>query len=318
MLVSASSAPATSSLAQLRSLLAIRRIPLEARKRIPGRRLDLRAFRQHLETAGLSEQLPYLESRIEELADYNERVFGFSFDPADIRIAERDLPRMTLGLREGILVRPLVIDSPRTEDAVRLGLDLSAPMLRYRYDCLARSGIRFIGGEGRWEEWRELRTPWHGSLADRVRRSGCPTSPPDFWGLHPLLPPPSTIGERLGAAPRLVLVGPDTEPFENRLLATGPDGEPVVRTMGSTHSAGNALRQGCRFLSHEGALLLLGTPDLRSDDSTMLASMGAIWLSAVNPFGRLAMLRTHTDGVELLCQDPQRDRPFDRVPASSE
>jgi hypothetical protein len=102
------------------------------------------------------------------------------------------------------------------------------------------------------------------------------------------------------------------------VLATGGDGAPVVRTLSCIRSAAHALEQGCRFLTPEAALLLLGTPRVRERVSTFLATESSIWLSAVNPHGRVAMLRSLPDGVLLSCEDPRRIEPFDRVPASSE
>jgi hypothetical protein len=77
-----------------------------------SQRLDIRAFTRLLHVEGLSDRLPDLETQLDALSDENHRVFGFSFDPQEIRIAERDLRWLLLGLRKGLLTRPLVIDSP--------------------------------------------------------------------------------------------------------------------------------------------------------------------------------------------------------------
>lgn len=285
-----------------------------------GARLDLRAFVHLLAAEGLSDRLPDLERQVAALSAYNRCVFGFTFNPSEVRIPERDLPWLLLGLREGILTRPLVIDSPRAIDAVRLGIDLACPILTYRLEQLALSGIHFRCAAASWEVWRELRWPRHGPLADRVGRlvGARSASYADLAAVYDQLPPSPTIGERLGVGPRFLLVGPNWEERRNRVLAARTNGAPVVKTLASWRSAAFALDEGCRFLSPEAALLLLGTPGVRDGDSTFLASDGPIWLSALNRVGRVAMLQSESSGVVLSCGDPKRVEPFDRLPACSE
>jgi hypothetical protein len=102
------------------------------------------------------------------------------------------------------------------------------------------------------------------------------------------------------------------------VLAAGPNGTPIVRGMSPFHSAACAFEARCRFLAPEAALLLLGAPDVRDRSSTFLGADHGIWLSALDPFGRVAMMRSHPDGIELSCEHPRRSDPIDRLPASSE
>jgi hypothetical protein len=286
----------------------------------PTQRLDLRSFTRLLHAEGLSDQLPDLETQVDALSDEHRSIFGFSFDPEEIRIAERDLPWMLLGLRKGILTRPLVIDSPCALDAVRLGLALSCSMLRYRFECLERSGIHFRNSSGSWALWSDLRWPRIAPLADAVRRLVGPRLPSssDLAAVYERLPLSVTIGDRLGAAPRFLLVGRDREPVRNRVLAARPDGRPAMRSFIGFRYPALALERGCRFLSPEAALLLLGSQELRSGESSLLAADGPIWLSGLDPFGRVAMMQSEVDGIVIMCGDPRRNEPFDRLPASSE
>jgi hypothetical protein len=283
-------------------------------------RLDLRTFVRLLQDEGLSDRLPDLELHIRRLSDYHRSVFGFTFDPAAIRIPNRDLAWMLLGLREGILTRGIVIDSPRAMDVVRLGLDPTCSMLRYRFEQLVRSGIHFISPCATWSLWNDLRWPKHGSLAERVTRvGGAPSaSYTDLMAVYESLPSPPTIGGRVGIGPRLLLVGRNREPRLNRVLAARSNGEPVVKTMFDCRSPAFALEEGCRFLSPEGALLLLASPDVRDGESSYLAEEGPIWLSGLNPFGMMAKMQSEARGVFVSVGDVRRNDPLDRLPASSE
>ncbi|MEO6325685.1 MAG: hypothetical protein ABIQ65_13770 [Thermoanaerobaculia bacterium] len=285
-----------------------------------GDRLDLRTFVRLLEAEGLSDRLPDLELRVSALSDYNLKVFGFAFDPRDLRIPERDLPWLLMGLRTGVLTRPLVIDSPSAIDSIRVGLDVSSSLLFYRLERLAESGLHFSCFSGSREQWRDLRWTKHGSLADKLLRVvGSPSaSHDDLTAVYERLRPAPTVGDRLGAGPRFLLVGSNREPSQNRVLARRPNGAPSVRRMLECRAPAFALEKGCRFLSPEAALLLLGSPGVRDDESSFLAVDGPIWLSGLNPFGRVATLQSESRGIVIGCGDPKRNEPLDRLPASSE
>ena len=283
-------------------------------------RLDLGSFVRLLEREGLADRLPHLELRVQALSNDYLNVFGFTFDPSEIRIPKRDVPRLLLGIRERVFTRPLVIHSPSVLDAIRLGLQPSMPMLTYRFECLARSGLRFKSAFTSWIFWKDLRSPRDRPLADEVRRVVGPrlSASSDLAAVYEGLPPGATIAERLGAAPQFLLVGRNRESAHNRVLATRADGTPVVKVLTGCRSPAFAMERGCRFLSPEAALLLLGWQDNRDGDSSLLACEGPIWLSALDPFGRVPMLQSEPDGVVLSTGDPRRNEPFDRLPATSE
>ncbi|KAA0255529.1 hypothetical protein FBQ97_00100 [Acidobacteria bacterium ACD] len=297
-----------------------RRHSSSAARHQPTSRLDLRSFVRLLRAEGLSARLPSLRHQVEELAERHHAVFGFGFDPDEIRIPARDLPGMLLGLREGILTRPVVVDSPHILDAIRLGLDFASSMLRYRIERLAASGIRFRFPELGWALWSDLRWPRHGSLAERIRRIvGMPSaSHGDLVTVYERLPRPPTIGERLGTAPRLLFVGESREPWRTKLLGSDSSGELVVKALQSFRSAAVALEEGCRFLSPEAALLLLASPETRQGNPGPFGWEGPVWLSGVDQFGRVAMMEADSDAVTLSCRQPRRFEMFDRLPASSE
>ncbi|MEO6325924.1 MAG: hypothetical protein ABIQ65_14965 [Thermoanaerobaculia bacterium] len=285
-----------------------------------GDRLDLHTFVRLLEAEGLSDRLPDLELQVSTLSNYNLRVFGFAFDPSEIRIPERDIPWLLMGLRTGILTRPLVIDSPSAIDAIRLGLASSSPLLFYRLERLAQSGIHFASFYGAREQWRDLRWTRRGALADKLLRvvGSASASHENLSAVYERLRPAPTVGDRLGAGPRFLLVGPDREPAQNRVLSKQSNGEPRAKKMLECRSPAFALEKGCRFLCPEGALMLLGSPGVRDDESSLLAVDGPIWLSGLNPFGRVATLQSESRGIVLDCGDPRRNDPLDRLPASSE
>lgn len=289
-------------------------------RRAPRRALRLADFLDVLGRERLDDLLPDLKAHLRQLAHYNRTVFGFGFDPAEVRVLPQDLPRMLAGLRHGILTRPLVLDSPSEDDARRLGFDRATPVLEYRIQKLAESGIHFPALAARLALWRELRRPLVGTLADIVQRhtTGLLGARDAFFLAHEDLPRPETVGDRIGAAPRLVLVGRNDELWRNPVLADDAGGPVVVEREQHLAAAGYAVRQGCRFLSPEAALLLLGAPGVRDGATSKLATTTAIWLAGVSTYGRVARIQSQADGILLECADAWSQSHFHRLAPTSE
>lgn len=282
------------------------------RSRLPaGFRLDLRGFRALLSAEGLAERLPDLEERVGALAHTGRQLYGFSFAPSDVRIAVRDLPWLLAGLEAGLTLRPLVIESPRSEDVASLGLDPGEPILRYRLRCLARSGMRIIPFHGSLALAEQFRWPERRSLADALETDGLRSLPEVYEELGTA----PTIGSRVGQRPRLVLVGRHLGPRRGPLLGTRDDAGVRVIDPATFPTAASVLEAGCRLLTPEEALLLAASPDLRDDTSTFLGCDGPILLGALTPYARIATFTSHEAGIQLGTADPWRVHAADRLVA---
>lgn len=279
---------------------------------------EFEALLAHLD---LLDRLPDLHADLADLSISNETWYGFSFDPAELRIAPRDLPRMLLGLWAGILIRPLVIDSPSREDVNALQLSGETTMLEYRVRALAKSGLGFSDIELSLQFWTNLRACADAPLWTALLKNDgvVDASRKHLAEVYPTLPPTPTIADRAGTAPRFLLIGPDDEPRINRVLADGIDGRPRIEVceLGG-RSVRSALEQHTRFLSPEAALLALGAPGVRDDYTSRFASDSWAWVSGIIPDGRVAALSTQDYGVHLGVADPTNQDPMIRLPVSSE
>lgn len=293
-------------------------------RRVPPRhtkqtgRLDLFHFIHLLDEEGLADRVPFLEDSIAALAHYHRSVFGFGFRPSDLRIPLRDVPWILLGIRDGILTRPVVLDSPSLMDVVELGLDTAQSILHLRIERLAASGMQFLGSDVAWDGLRSAR---HGALADRLARSlqrGRSAWWSDFQDVYEHLPDGPTVGERVGTAPRLLFVGAPEGPRPGRLLAVRESSEPCARTVAPWQSAALTLEAGCRFLGPEAALLLAGCPDVREGDSSLLGGGQPVLLAALTPSARVATMQAEAHGVRLGCRDARGCDIGDRFIAAHE
>lgn len=276
-----------------------------------GHRLDLKSFTALLRAEGLAERLPDLADRVRALAHSARILYGFSFAPSELRIPTRDLPWLLAGLASGLTCRPLVVDSPRPADVAALGLDPHQPMLAYRLERLRASGMRILNPSAGAALAAEYRWPERGSLADALGDNGLQHLPE----VYERLPPARTIGGRVGAGPRLVLVGQYLGPRRGPLLATGTAGSARVEDPATFPTAASVLAAGCRLLTPEVALLLAGFPDVRDDVSSFLGCDGPVLLSALTPFARLATITSFETGIQLGTADPWRVHSADRFVA---
>jgi hypothetical protein len=283
--------------------------------------LSVTEFEALLAHTDLLDRLPDLHADLADLSISNETCYGFSFDPAELCIAPRDLPRMLLGLWAGILIRPLVIDSPSRGDVNALQLSGETTMLEYRVRALAKSGLGFSDIEFSLPFWTNLRACADAPLWTALLKNdgGVDASRKHLAEVYPTLPPTPTIADRAGTAPRFLLIGPDDEPSINRVLADDIDGHPriEVRELGG-RSVRGALEQHARFLSPEAALLALGAPGVRDDYTSRLATDSWAWVSGITQDGRVAAFSTQDYGIHLGVADPTNQDPMIRFPASSE
>lgn len=267
---------------------------------LPTQNIGVAEFLELLADNGLAKKLPGFRARLDKLARSNRATYGFSFNRDDPRLVHAaDIPRMLLGLREGILTQAVVIDSPSGGDMRRLKLDPLQSMLALRFIALKKSGLRFLY-ESAEEIWTKVRTPENAPLwtayHQMIRKN--------LVRAFDALPPPPTIFERRDSPPRLVLVGRNSSPRNCRVLVD-LDGQPGVRQFNqSVHRSielTSALAHRASFLTPEAALILMGSPGVRVGKTTLLArpthsSYCEVMLAGLLPKGKALNIRSFKGG----------------------
>jgi hypothetical protein len=279
-------------------------------------RLDLGGFVELLANEGLAQRVPYLAEQVRTLAHAHRALFGFSFTPSELRVPVRDLPWLLAGIRAGLLTRPVVLDSPHAEDVASLGLNPTQTMLRFRVERLMASGMHISSPQASLATWEMLRWPERDSLAETLAGDGhgaLRDLPASYDGLAPT----ATIAQRVGARPRLLLVGRTTGPRRGPLLGARRDGTVRIVDPDAWPTAASVLDAGCRFLTPEAALLLAGAAGMRDGESSFLGCDGSVLLAALTPHARIATITSDEDGIQLGTADPWRVHAFDRFVAVS-
>ncbi len=293
----------------------------EGTESAPTPPLTLSQLEDRLAAESITDRLPNLRQQLDDLARHNAETYGFSFQPDDLTIPEADVSRMLLGLREGLLTRLLVIDSPTAADVQRLHLRGETTMLEYRMSALIKCGYRFYDVPERLSSLSELRTPTdHPLWTLFVKPDGTvDTSESHAASIYRALPATPTIADRTGAAPRLILTGPDAWGTTARLLADGDDGTPVILDRsGSSLTPEEALRARAHFISPEAALVALGAPYPHARQTPASVPKAWHWTAGLTPEGEVARLYAYQGAVGLRWGDPADFLGHCRFPATSE
>ena len=176
--------------------------------------------------------------------------------------------------------------------------------------------------------WSQIRAPANTPLWTAcVQHDGTiDASEESLARVYPTLPPPDTIRSRAEMSPQLLLIGPENEPEQNRVIADTVDGQYRVETRtNADRSAKGALEARCRLISAEAGLVAFGMS--RRGVNSRYALTAYYWVSGIANNGRVATIVSSSAGVDLDVKLPtagtiaapwlKNSVSLERVPASS-